>query len=231
MATGRDSGTDITPPPRTAWRETLEFVRTRFLAGIDFLAPFLITWVVLHFLFGLGRDIFAPAFIDFFGKDIPGLGFAILIGTPLVIGAVGLHFVGARALIAIETGASRLPIIGAIFAVSHQIVSAMGGGEESGFRRVVAIEYPRRGIWSLGFLTKVTTIETGQKLAVIYIPTTPTPNSGNLLMVPVEEVMITNLRVNELMRTVLSAGVSCPDEIIRQATRVSDIGEAVPLLD
>jgi uncharacterized membrane protein len=202
--------------PEKVWRTPIEFIRARFLVGIAFLAPFVITYVVLAFLFGFARDVFEPLFREWFGKDIPGLGFAILIGTPLLFGALALHFLGTRAMVAIESTAARLPIVGPVFAISHQMVSAFGGGEETGFQKVVSIEYPRKDMWSFGFLTRIVEYEDGRQLAMVYIPTTPTPNSGILVLVPLADVRQTDLRVNDLMKTVLSAGVAAPD-VIRTA--------------
>jgi len=210
---------------RGNWRVPMEFMRTRFLVGLGFLAQFIITWIVLDFLIDFLRDVTQPAFVDFFGRNIPGLGFVILIGVPMIFGALALHFVGVRAMATLEATAVRVPLIGAIFTVSHQIVSAMGGGGQSGFRKVVTIEYPRKGIWSLGFLTRVITLGTDEKIALVYIPTAPTPNSGNMLLVPISEVMETDMSVNELMRTVLSAGVSSPAFINRRPLSLTSEGE------
>ena len=210
---------------RAKLRMPMEFMRTRFLVGLGFLAPFIITWIVLDFLISFLRDVTQPAFFDVFGRSIPGLGVAILIGVPLIFGTLALHFVGVKAMATLEATAVRVPLIGAIFTVSHQIVSAMGGGGQSGFRKVVTIEYPRRGIWSLGFLTRVITLGDQEKIALVYIPTAPTPNSGNMLLLPISEVMETDMTVNELMRTVLSAGVASPDHIVRRPLSLTSEGD------
>ena len=203
----------ITSIPARIWKTPTEFIRARFIVGIGFLAPFVITYIFLDFLFEFARGVFQPLFREWFGQDIPGLGFAILIGTPFLFGTLALHLFGTRAMVAIETTATRLPIVGPVFAISHQMVTAFGGGEETGFRKVVSIEYPRRGMWSFGFLTRIVEYDDGIRLAMVYIPTTPTPNSGILVLVPVADVRQTDLRVNDLMKTVLSAGVAAPGVI------------------
>ena len=210
---------------RGNWSVPIVFIRTRFLVGLGFLAPFIITWIVLDFLIDFLLDKTSPAFFEVFGRSIPGLGVAILIGVPLIFGALALHFVGVRAMTTLEATAVRVPLIGTIFTVSHQIVSAMGGGGQSGFRKVVTIEYPRRGIWSLGFLTRVITLGDQEKIALVYIPTAPTPNSGNMLLLPIAEVMETDMSVTDLMRTVLSAGVSSPEHIVRKPLSLTSEGE------
>jgi uncharacterized membrane protein len=107
------------------------------------------------------------------------------------------------------------------------MVTAFGGGEETGFQKVVSVEYPRKEMWSFGFLTRIVEYEDGRRLAMVYIPTTPTPNSGILVLVPIADVRQTDLRVNDLMKTVLSAGVAAPDVIVTRPLEDAD-GEKTP---
>ena len=206
------------------------WIRARLVTGIRVMAPFLITYVAIQVLYSFSSGLFQPVFRDWFGHSFPGLGFAILIGVPFVIGIVSLHFLGNRAVIAIEAIISKIPLVGPTFVVSRQLVSSFGGGAETGFRRVVEIEYPRSRIWSLGFLTDTVEHEDGAQLGVVYVPTTPTPNSGFTVLLPMEDIRDTNLTTNDILRMVLSAGVSSPGRIERRSIREVD-GQAPRISD
>lgn len=193
--------------------------------GVEFLAPFVITYVVITFLINLVTGISEPLFQDWFGKSIPGLGFVLLFGTPLLFGALTLHFFGTRAMLAVEAAASRLPIVGPVFSVSHQIVSAFGGDDLTGFRMVVMVEYPRKGIHALGFLTRVLEVDDGDQMALIYLPSPPTPHTGALILASVSDVRQVDIRVNDLMKTLMSAGIAAPEKF---PTRPLDVTTIMP---
>jgi len=192
-----------------------EWMRAQFVTGLRVLAPFIITYVIFRFLYNFAAGVFEPLFLDWFGHRIPGLGMAILILGPMVVGAVVLHLAGGRPLLVLEGGVARIPVIGPVFATARQFVAAFGGSADHGFQRVVEIEYPRKGVWTLGFYTDRLEHEDGSEMAVVYIPTAPTPNTGYLALVPVEDVWATDLTIGDAMRTLVSAGVSAPRRIHR----------------
>lgn len=200
-------------PRRAPWFGPFRFLRARFLVGVEFLAPFAITYIVVTFLIGLVTGISEPLFRDWFGVSIPGLGFILLFGTPLLFGTLTLHFFGTKAMLAVEAGASRLPIVGPVFSVSHQIVSAFGGEDLTGFKTVVIVEYPRKGIHALGFLTRVLDTDDGDQLALVYLPSPPTPHTGALILVPVCDIRQVDIKVNDLMKTLMSAGIAAPAKL------------------
>ena len=192
-----------------------QLARAQFVTGLRVLAPFIITYVIFRFLYNLAAGVFQPLFLDWFGYRIPGLGVAILILGPMVVGAVALYLAGGRPLLVLEGGVARIPVIGPVFATARQFVAAFGGSADHGFRRVVEIEYPRKGVWTLGFYTDRLEHEDGSEMAVVYIPTAPTPNTGYLALVPVEDVWATDLTIGDAMRTLVSAGVAAPRRIRR----------------
>jgi len=194
----------------------LHTLRVHFATGVRVLAPFVITFLIARFLYDLAYDLLQPVFMDWFGYRIPGLGVAVLVLGPVLVGTLALSLFGGRTILAVEAVVTRVPVIGPVFATVRQFVAALGGGAETGFNRVVEIEYPRAGVWSLGFMTDVLEHEDGSRMAVVYIPTSPTPNSGYLALVPVEDVRDTDLTVGQAFRAVVSAGVAAPDRINRR---------------
>lgn len=215
---------------RTGWALQLgTFLRARFIAGVLILAPFVLTYVLFLWLFHFGQSIFGPLFASWFGLDIPGLGFAVLILGPLLIGMLAMHFLGRRLLLGVEAVVARIPVLGPVFVVVQQFSSAFASTTEVGFNRVVEVEYPRKGLWSLGFLTDYIEHEDGRRMGVVYIPTAPAPNSGWLAIVPVDEIYSVDVSTNQLMRYILSAGVASPDVVRR--TPFSPAGPPDPLRD
>lgn len=193
------------------------YLPDRFVAGMQFLAPFVITYLVVKFLVDIAASVLEPLFIDWFGYQIPvGLAVGIILLAPLLFGAVEIHFFGVRALAAFEAAVIRVPVIGPVFGVAHQLVSSFGGASETGFRRVVQIEYPRPGLWTIGFLTDTFTYEDGTEMGVVYIATAPTPNSGWLALVPLEEVRSIDVTVGQAMQMIVSAGIASPEMITRR---------------
>ena len=109
----------------------------------------------------------------------------------------------------------RIPIVSSIYSPARQLIASFTGGSGTGFKRVVIVEYPRVGAWTIGFLTGTTVDETGQDLAIVYIPTAPTPNSGWVAIFPAEQVHDTDMKVQMAIRMVLSGGIVTPEKIVR----------------
>ena len=110
---------------------------------------------------------------------------------------------------------TKIPLVGHIYSASRQLVESFSLSEakSTGFKRVVLIEYPKAGAWSIGFLTNFTFLDNGSRLAVVYVPTAPLPNSGWVALVPDDQVLDTDLTVAQAMQVVFSAGVVSPTSI------------------
>jgi len=199
------------------------WLRNRYVEGLRFLAPFIIIYFVGRTVYNLASDVFQPFFSEWLGQRVPGLGIAVIIVVPLIFGIITLRLFGVRALASIQTTFERIPVVGPVFGVARQMISAFGGAE-TGFKTVVEIEYPSPGRWMLGFLTDVLEHDDGSRMGMVYVPTAPTPNSGWLAIIPIEDIFLTDLTVNDVLGTVFSAGVATPRQINRSRLPV-DIGE------
>ncbi|PZC50745.1 MAG: putative membrane protein [Chloroflexi bacterium] len=147
--------------------------------------------------------------------EFPGLG---VIVTVLLVYLAGLFATFGLGRLITGWGqrvTAKIPLIGHIYSASRQLVESFSGSEikETGFKRVVLIEYPKAGAWSIGFLTNFTRLDDGTRLAIVYIPTAPLPNSGWVALVPVNQVLDTDLSVRQAMQTVFSAGVVSPTSL------------------
>lgn len=171
------------------------------------------TYVVLSWFFYKVDGLLQPIVSRSIGRNIPGLGFLALLIIIYITGMLGENFVGQRVINLIRSGILKAPIIGTIYSSARQLIESFSGGEDSSFKYVVLIEYPRQGAWTIGFLTGTTVDANGAALSIIYMPTAPTPNSGWVALIPSGEVYYTDLSVSNAMRLVLSGGIMSPDKI------------------
>ncbi|MBI4287096.1 MAG: DUF502 domain-containing protein [Chloroflexi bacterium] len=201
------------PASRRVWSPFLRHLRRSLTAGLLLLVPVGITYWVLSFTFRFLDGLFDPLAQRVLGKTIPGLGILLLLLLVYLAGLVASNFVG-RAIIRAGQGALlRIPLVNTIYNASKQLIESFSGEARQGFKRVVLIEYPRQGVWTLGFLTGTTSDETGMVLGIIYIPTTPTPTSGAMVILPMTDIHDTDLTVQQALGIVFSGGITSPPQI------------------
>jgi uncharacterized membrane protein len=150
------------------------------------------------------------------GMRIPGLGIAISIVVVLATGMVVANLFGRRLVRTWEDVLARIPLVRSIYSAVKQIVETVFSDTGRSFRKVALIEYPRRGVWTLCFVTGdgVPAIEAGAGCALVnvFVPTTPNPTSGFFLMLPREDVHELDLPVETGLKMIISAGVFQPSE-------------------
>ncbi len=203
--------------PLTWSEKTVSFLRGRFSGGLLFIAPFVITYLIFKWLYNTASGVLEPVVTRIFGRDIPGLSVAILITLIFVIGLIAIRVIGQRLLYTLEAGLIRVPVVGPTFNIIKQLTSTLGPGSGMGFSRVVEVEYPGKGLWSIGFLTSIITRGAGEKFATVYIPTAPTPNSGYLALIRLEDVYDLDMTANEALRMIISAGIAAPARLTRDS--------------
>ncbi len=149
------------------------------------------------------------------GIRIPGLGLLLTLLLVYGMGLFASNVVGRRMIGSVEGFMDRLPLIRGVYRVSKEVSTAFGKKEKRPFRKVVAIEFPRRGVWTLGFLTAEVPEQSPAPDGSVYVfvPTTPNPTSGWLLMVPEEDVLSTPYSIDEGMRIIISAGIVGPHHL------------------
>lgn len=201
-----------------SWSEKIvSFLRGRFSGGLLFIAPFVITYLIFKWLYDTASGVFEPLVTRIFGRDIPGLSVAILIALIFVIGLIAIRVLGQRLLYRLEAGLVRVPVVGPTFNIVKQLTATLGPGSGMGFSRVVEVEYPGKGLWSIGFLTSIVIRDAGEKFATVYIPTSPTPNSGYLALIRLEDVYDLDMTANEALRMIISAGIAAPVTLKRDS--------------
>ncbi len=194
-------------------RGFLTSFRNYFIAGVVVLIPIGITIYLTLFIVNISSKVI-PKEINpnhYLPYDIPGLEILIAILLITIIGWVSLSFLGKRLLNAFENLLKRIPILRTIYSAITQMTETFTKSDANK-KNVVLVEYPRKGSWAVGFATKDNEGEiskkTKKKLVNVFIPTTPNPTSGFLLMFPKEEVIYLDLTFEEASRFIVSAGTS-----------------------
>ncbi len=210
----------IIQPPRK--RGLLARLRTYFLTGIVVSAPVGITiWLIWLFVAFVDKsvvplipDAYNPS--DVLGVSVPGIGVIVLLIVVTFIGFMVTNFFGRYMVRFGERMVSRVPVVRTIYGVLKQIFDAVLAQSEGAFRKVVLIEYPRKGIWVIGFVTSNTQGEvkrvTLEEMVNVFLPTTPNPTSGFLLFVPRKDCITLNMTVEEGVKLVISGGIVSPPD-------------------
>ena len=189
--------------------------RRYFLVGLVVIAPVGVTVWVLAWLFQTFDAILGEPLQAALGFHVWGLGFLLLVGFVFLVGWIVHQAVGLRLLGWWNEALSRFPVAGKLYHAASQITQTMMGGQQRLFRRTVLVPYPMEGIWSVGFVTSEEPPHiaevVGESCVNVFIPTTPNPTSGFLLVVPTRKIRPLDLTVEEAMKLVISAGALTPE--------------------
>jgi uncharacterized membrane protein len=188
-------------------------LRNYFITGVVVLIPIGFTLYLSKILIGISSKII-PENINpnsYLPFKIPGIEIIISIILITIVGGISLSFLGKRILKLIDDLFKRIPFLRTIYSAIVQMTETFSK-KDGNKKSVVLIEYPRKGVWAVGFATKENKGEmsdkVNKKLLNVFIPTTPNPTSGFLLMFPIEEVIYLNMSFEEASKFIVSAGTS-----------------------
>ena len=206
--------------PRGRLHSFIGKLRTTIMTGVTIIAPLWITiWVVVT-LFRWADGFSAPLIRQFARRlgdpdfHIPGLGVLLTFIILWCVGAIAANVVGKRLLHQAREALERLPLVRTIYAPVHQLMETMTSPDKAGFKRVVLVEYPRKSIWTLGFLAGDVPMGSDLEPAnSIFVPTAPNPTTGFMLIVPAGQLRDTDLTVEEALKMIVSAGVVVPPSL------------------
>lgn len=208
-------------------------LRRYFLAGLLFWLPIWVTLLIIKFLVDLIDQSlsllpykYQPDIV--FGVHIPGLGIIFTIIFVFITGMLVTNFIGKWFIILWESALSRIPLVRSIYTAVKQMLSAIFSTTGESFRKVVLVEYPRKDMWSIAFQTGSNFTIPGkedEKLISVFIPTTPNPTSGFLLMLPPQDVVELSMTVDQALKLVISLGIVLPpsmaDNIMKYRSKES----------
>ena len=188
-------------------------LRNYFITGVVVLIPIGFTLYLTKFIIGISSKII-PQNINpnnYLPYAIPGLEIFVSIIFITIVGGLSLSFLGKRILKLIDDLFKKIPFLRTIYSAILQMTETFSN-KDNDKKSVVLIEYPRKGVWAVGFATKENKGEmankTNKKLINVFVPTTPNPTSGFLLMFPIEEVIYLNMTFEEASKFIVSAGTS-----------------------
>tara|TARA_A100001388_G_scaffold274641_1_gene258629 strand:+ start:989 stop:1609 length:621 start_codon:yes stop_codon:yes gene_type:complete len=189
-------------------------LRNYFITGVVVLIPIGFTLYLSKILIGLSSKLI-PENINpnsYLPYSIPGIEIIISVIFITVVGGLSLSFLGKRILKLIDDLFKRIPVLRTIYSAILQMTETFSNKDSNDKKSVVLIEYPRKGVWAVGFATKENKGEmakkTNQKLINVFIPTTPNPTSGFLIMFPIEDVIYLDMTFEEASKFIVSAGTS-----------------------
>lgn len=242
---------DLEPPPEPKRATLMGRLRASFLTGLVVIAPVGLTiwliWSVVGWIDGFVLPLVPQAYHpdrmlqDFFGLDpsvqfnVRGLGVVIFLLFTVVVGWMAKGLIG-RSLIRFAEGlVERTPVVRTIYSGIKQISETIFAQSERSFETACLIEYPRKGIWALGFISTDAKGEVAAKahpegpMVSVFLPTTPNPTSGFLLFLPKDDVILLDMTVEDAAKLVISAGLVYPSD--RRKNGDSSMVELVEKLD
>ena len=188
-------------------------LRNYFITGVVVLIPIGFTLYLTKFIIGISSNII-PENINpnsYLPYAIPGIEILLSIFFITLVGGLSLSFLGKKILKLIDDLFKRIPFLRTIYSAILQMTESFSN-KDNDKKSVVLIEYPRKGVWAVGFATKENKGEmakkTNQKLINVFIPTTPNPTSGFLIMFPIEDVIYLDMTFEEASKFIVSAGTS-----------------------
>lgn len=205
-------------------------IMRRLLAGLFAVAPIVVTWVILSFLFqqlsyfglplirGLSSTFrpTAPALADFISNQAlqSVLAVAVVLVGIYLLGWLAERIAGRRLIGLVDSLAQRIPIVQTIYHATKRFLDIAGSAEDKKVQRVVLINFPSPEMKTVGLLTHTMLDKaTGEELAVVYVPTTPNPTSGYLEILPMNSLTFTDWTLDEAMAFIVTAGSNAPETV------------------
>lgn len=197
----------------------LKTIRKYLVTGLILWIPLLVTFLVVRFLIRFVDQLllllpepWRPEAL--LGFSIPGLGLLLALGILLVTGVFAANFAGRRLVEFGDRIVTRIPLVNGIYSGAKQVAETLFSDHSTAFKRVMLVEFPRKGVWSMCFQTSELVGEvqarTEEDVVCVFMPTTPNPTSGYLLFVPAKDLVPLDMRVDEGLRMIISLGVAVP---------------------
>lgn len=191
---------------KTSRKQVGRKLRAQFITGILIVVPIGAAILILRWLFFAIDNILQPVAESLLGYTIPGLGLGITVVLIYLTGLVATNVIGRRLIRYGESLLARVPLFRYLYTGIKQILQSFATSGEGGFLQVVLVEFPKKGMRAIGFVTSESRVESGEKLLSVFIPTSPNPTSGFLEIVRENDVIRTNISIDDALKMVLSVG-------------------------
>jgi uncharacterized membrane protein len=213
---------DLPPPPRKPKR--FGGLRASFLTGLVVIAPVGLTvwlmWTLIGWVDGFVLPLIPAQYQPehYIGINLRGVGVIIFLIFTVLVGWVAKGLIGRSLILFAESLVNRMPVVRSIYSGVKQIAETVFAQSERSFEKACLVEYPRKGIWAIGFISTEARGEINQKARTdgavlsVFVPTTPNPTSGFLLYFPREDVIELDMSIEDAAKLVISAGLVYPDQ-------------------
>jgi uncharacterized membrane protein len=204
-----------------------------FLTGLAVTIPIGLTLYILFFLIDIMDGLLKVIPVRYhpdtlLGAHIPGLGIIVTLALIFISGLITKSYVGYKIVQSGEDLVDRIPFVRNIYQAIKQISDSMFMDKRSSFKKVVLVEFPRKGVYTIGFVTGMPGWEVqnkaGQNSISVFMPTTPNPTSGYLIIVPEEELIHMDMTVEEALTYIISVGIVTPVDRIKKREKVHHEG-------
>jgi len=190
------------------------WLRRSFIAGFFVTVPLIVSVAALFWAFRFVDDFATPIALRVLGRAVPGLGVVIMATVVLAVGAIATNVIGKRLLSQAEAWLLRVPVFKTVYAPVRQLLAAFSPDNDAGFKRVVLVDDPSRGL-ILGFLTREFTVDRGQgpeSFVAVYVPTNHL-YLGDIVAFPSTRVQYPDLSVEDGIRIFLTGGMALPPQV------------------
>ncbi|NCO93557.1 MAG: DUF502 domain-containing protein [Armatimonadetes bacterium] len=193
----------------------MSLLKRRLMTGLLVVIPTWATWLILKTLYTSLENVLGPMIEQSLpGRYVPGLGFVALILLLILAGMLASYAIGRRLLALWDYLLTHVPVVRNVYLTLKAVVDALSLQQRENLERVVMLEYPRKGIYALGFVTGSAQGQiraaTDQETLSVFLPTTPNPTSGFLLFVPADDVIPMPMSIEEGMKCIISGGMYMP---------------------
>jgi len=211
-------------PPEPKKPRRLSGLRASFLTGLVVIAPVALTlwliWTVAGWVDGMVLPLIPARYQpeQYIGINLRGVGVVIFLVFTIIVGWVAKGLIGRSLIVFAESLVNRMPVVRSIYSAVKQIAETVFAQTERSFEKACLVQYPRRDIWAIGFISTEARgevnrkAETASDLLSVFVPTTPNPTSGFLLFLPREDVIELDMSVEDAAKLVISAGLVYPPE-------------------
>lgn len=192
-------------------------LRRYIVAGLLVWVPLGMTFLVIRFLLDLMDRLLLLLPVEWrpetvLGFTIPGFGLVLAIAILIITGVIGANLLGRTALSMWESLLARIPLVRTVYLSTKQILASLLSTGSQSFRKVLLIEYPRKGIWTVCFQTgpaaKEVQTHLDKQSIMVFVPTTPNPTSGFIMVVPIEETKELDMDIETALKLVMSLGIA-----------------------
>lgn len=206
-------------------------LRASFLTGLVVLAPVVLTiyftWTFIDFVDSRVVPLIPAAYNpeNWLGLSLPGLGVIVALIITTIVGSLARNFLGRLIIRLGEVTVEQVPVVRWLYNAIKQIFETVVNQSGTSFRQTCLVEYPRKGLWGIGFVATTAKGELAERLegehVLVFLPTTPNPTSGFLLVVPRSDVKFLDMTVEQAAKLIISAGLVTPDMLQKLETETT----------